>query len=165
MKRSFQIFDFRFQIFQSQISNRKSEMARHDPWLVRWGLTLAALVVLAVLVVLPLANVFAQALGEGPRAYWDNLIGDANTRHAILLTMTVTPITVAANLVFAVAAAWAIARFRFPGRTLLVTLIDLPFSVSPGWPGWHLSCSSDCKGTSARGYESTASRSFSPRRD
>src|SRR5262249_14945126 len=53
------------------------------------------------------------------------------TRHAIGLTLTVAPIAVAVNLVFGVAAAWAIARFRFPGRALLTTLIDLPFSVSP----------------------------------
>ena len=61
----------------------------------------------------------------------DNLVGDPDTRHAILLTLTVAPIAVVANVVFGVAAAWAIARFRFPGRTLLTTLIDLPFSVSP----------------------------------
>ncbi len=60
-----------------------------------------------------------------------NLFGDANTRHAILLTLTVAPAAVFANLVFGVAGAWAIARFRFPGRALLLTLIDLPFSVSP----------------------------------
>src|SRR5205085_5929372 len=76
-------------------------------------------------------NVFAQALANGPRVYWDNLVGNADTRHAILLTLTVAPVAVGFNLVFGVAAAWAIARFRFPGRTLLITLIDLPFSVSP----------------------------------
>lgn len=106
-------------------------LARQDPWPVRWGLTLAALAVLGVLVVFPLANVFAQALGDGPRSYWENLMGNADTRHAVLLTLTVAPLAVAANLVFGIAAAWAIARFRFPGRTLLITLIDLPFSVSP----------------------------------
>jgi sulfate transport system permease protein len=63
--------------------------------------------------------------------YWRNLATSPETRHAILLTLTVAPAAVALNLVFGVAAAWAVARFRFPGRTLLVTLIDLPFSVSP----------------------------------
>src|SRR5207248_10191939 len=63
--------------------------------------------------------------------YWHSLFGDADTRHAILLTLMVAPVAVAANVVFGVAAAWAIARFRFRGRTLLLTLIDLPFSVSP----------------------------------
>jgi sulfate transport system permease protein len=76
-------------------------------------------------------SVFAQALANGPGVYWDSLIGNADTRHSILLTVTVAPVAVALNLVFGVAAAWCIARFRFPGRTLLVTLIDLPFSVSP----------------------------------
>jgi sulfate transport system permease protein len=63
--------------------------------------------------------------------YWDNLVANANTRHAVFLTMVVAPVAVAMNVVFGVAAAWAIARFRFRGRGLLITLIDLPFSVSP----------------------------------
>jgi sulfate transport system permease protein len=102
-----------------------------DPWWVRWSLTCAAVAVLTVLVIVPVVNVFCQALSRGVGVYWDNLVGDPLTRHAILLTLTVAPSAVLANLVFGVAAAWAIARFRFPGRTLLLTLIDLPFSVSP----------------------------------
>ena len=102
-----------------------------DPPAVRWGLTLAAVAVIGVLVVVPVVNVFAQALAKGAGVYWDNLVADADTRHAVLLTLTVAPVAVALNLVFGVAAAWAIARFRFPGRTLVLTLIDLPFSVSP----------------------------------
>lgn len=105
--------------------------AQEDHPLVRWALTLAAVVVIGVLVIVPVAHVFAQALAKGVQVYWENLAGDANTRHAILLTLTVAPVAVVANLVFGVAAAWAIARFRFPGRTLLITLIDLPFAVSP----------------------------------
>jgi sulfate/thiosulfate transport system permease protein len=84
-----------------------------------------------VLIVIPVVSVFAQALANGAGVYWDNLVGNADTRHSILLTITVAPVAVAMNLVFGVAAAWAIARFQFPGRTLLITLIDLPFSVSP----------------------------------
>jgi sulfate transport system permease protein len=76
-------------------------------------------------------NVFYQALGGGLAAYRDSLLGDPATRHAIRLTLIVAPAAVALNLVFGVAAAWVIARFRFPGRTLLTTLIDLPFTVSP----------------------------------
>jgi sulfate transport system permease protein len=98
---------------------------------VRWALTLAAVGAVTLLVVLPVVNAFVQALANGPRAYLDSLVGDRDTRHVILLTLTVAPVAVALNLVFGVAAAWAIARFRFPGRTLLTTLIDLPFSVSP----------------------------------
>jgi sulfate transport system permease protein len=98
---------------------------------VRWGLTSAAVAVVLLLIVLPVVHVFYQALAPGPGVYWQTLVLDADTRAAILLTLTVAPIAVALNLVFGVAAAWAIARFRFPGRTLLLTLIDLPFSVSP----------------------------------
>jgi sulfate/thiosulfate transport system permease protein len=115
----------------SASGNVRVPVSRQDPWFVRWGLTLAALAVLGVLVIVPLVHVFVQALGDGPRAYWRALAEDADTRHAILLTLTVAPAAVLASLVFGVAAAWAIARFRFRGRTLLVTLIDLPFSVSP----------------------------------
>jgi sulfate transport system permease protein len=104
---------------------------RNDPPLVRWGLTLAAVAVVGVLIVIPVVNVFYQALANGLGTYWQAIALDADTRAAILLTLTVAPIAVALNLVFGVAAAWAVARFRFPGRTLLVTLIDLPFSVSP----------------------------------
>jgi sulfate transport system permease protein len=105
--------------------------AQGDPPLVRWGLTLTAAAVVLLLIVLPVVHVFYQALAHGLGVYWETLVLDADTRAAILLTLTVAPIAVGLNLVFGVAAAWAIARFRFPGRTLLVTLIDLPFSVSP----------------------------------
>lgn len=105
--------------------------ARTDPALVRWGLTLLALALIAVLIVVPVANVFAQALANGPAAYWNNLAGSPESLHAIRLTLIVAAAAVLLNTVFGVAAAWAIARFRFPGRTLLITLIDLPFSVSP----------------------------------
>ena len=104
---------------------------RQDPWPVRWGLTLAAVGIVGLLVVVPVVHVFSQALADGPGAYVRNLVGDPDTRHALLLTATVAPVAVGANLVFGVAAAWAIARFRFPGRTVLITLIDLPFAVSP----------------------------------
>jgi sulfate transport system permease protein len=108
--------------------------ARHAqtdaPW-VRRTLTLIAVLVVGVLVVIPLVNVFAQALSEGIGAYWDNLFNDPDTFAAIKLTLIVAPTALLLNLVFGVAAAWAIAKFQFPGRTLLTALIDLPFSVSP----------------------------------
>src|SRR4029079_17965000 len=72
-----------------------------------------------------------RAFASGLAAYWDNLFGDPDTRHSIFLTLTVAPVAVVMNVIFGVAAAWTIARFRFPGRSLLTTLIDLPFSVSP----------------------------------
>jgi len=103
----------------------------NDPLWVRVALTTFALLVLTVLVIVPVANVFYEALAEGLGTYWRNLTADPDTRHSILLTLTVAPLAVLSNLVFGVAAAWAITRFRFPGRTLLVTAIDIPLSVSP----------------------------------
>jgi sulfate/thiosulfate transport system permease protein len=76
-------------------------------------------------------NVFAEAFADGVPKYFDNLWNDPDTRHAIQLTLTVVPIALVANVVFGIAAAWAITRFHFPGRALLTALIDLPFSVSP----------------------------------
>jgi sulfate transport system permease protein len=75
--------------------------------------------------------VFVEAFRGGLGVYWNNLVADEATRHAIKLTLIVAPCAVLANLLFGVAAAWLIARFRFPGRALLVSLIDVPFSVSP----------------------------------
>ncbi|HXQ24576.1 MAG TPA: sulfate ABC transporter permease subunit CysW [Candidatus Acidoferrales bacterium] len=104
---------------------------QEDPSLVRWSLVALAAIGLGILVVMPLINVFYEALARGPRAYWNALVGDPDTLSAIFLTLRVAPTAVVANLIFGVAAAWAIARFRFPGRTLLTALIDLPFAVSP----------------------------------
>jgi sulfate transport system permease protein len=109
-----------------------------DPALVRWVLTALALLIVGVLVIVPVINVFYQALAGGPGVYWQTLVQDSDTRHAILLTLTIVPLSVVANTVFGVAASWCIARFRFPGRTLLTTLIDLPFSVSPVVAGLSL---------------------------
>ena len=114
-----------------EIAARRMRQAQRDPLWVRGTLILAAVTVVGVLIVVPVVHVFAGALSEGVRAYWDNLVADPDTRHAILLTLTVVPLALLANVVFGIAAAWAIARFRFPGRTVLIALIDLPFSVSP----------------------------------
>jgi sulfate/thiosulfate transport system permease protein len=113
------------------ITLAKVRKAQQDPAWVRWGLTLFALAVVGVLVVIPVVNIFSEALSQGVRVYWDNLFGDPDTRQSIILTLTVVPVALIANLIFGLAAAWCIARFNFPGRTLLTALIDLPFSVSP----------------------------------
>ena len=105
--------------------------AQQDPLAVRLALIAAAVLIVGVLVVVPLVFVFVQALRPGLASYVDSLIRDRDTWSAITLTLTVAPTAVILNIVFGVAAAWLIARFRFPGRTLLTTLIDLPFSVSP----------------------------------
>src|ERR1700687_1521156 len=104
---------------------------REDPLWVRVSLTATATAILGLLVAVPVANVFYQAFAEGLKVYWDSLTADPATLHAMGLTLVVALSAVALNLVFGVAAAWAIARFRFPGRTLLLTVIDVPFSVSP----------------------------------
>jgi sulfate transport system permease protein len=105
--------------------------ASQDPWWVRWLLIGSTFGVVGLLVVVPLVHVFYQALADGLTVYWNNLVKDSDTRHSIFLTLMVAPVAVALNVLFGVAAAWAVARFRFPGRTLFLTLIDLPFSVSP----------------------------------
>ncbi len=105
--------------------------AHEDPAWVRWTLIGTALAVMTVLVVFPLVNVFVEAFAAGPAVYWQNLVDDADTLHSILLTLMVAPTAVILNLIFGLAAAWAIARFRFPGRAFLTALIDLPFTVSP----------------------------------
>ena len=85
---------------------------------------------LGLFLLLPLAAVFVEAFRQGAGAYAEALV-DPDALHAIKLTFLVAAISVPLNCVFGVAAAWAIAKFSFPGRTLLITLIDLPFSVSP----------------------------------
>jgi sulfate transport system permease protein len=98
--------------------------------LVRRALITGALVFLATFLFLPLAFIFWSALRRGWSVYLA-AISDPDAVSAILLTLVCTAIAVPANLVFGVAAAWAIAKFDFRGKSALVTLIDLPFSVSP----------------------------------
>lgn len=98
--------------------------------LVRRFLIGAALLYLVPFLFVPLLSVFAQALSKGLWAYLAALKEPAALA-AIKLTLVTAAITVPLNLIFGLAAAWAIARFEFPGRTLLLALIDLPFAVSP----------------------------------
>ncbi|MFB9222164.1 sulfate ABC transporter permease subunit CysW [Paracoccus cavernae] len=96
----------------------------------RIALIVICLVLLALLVVAPLAVVFAEALAKGGRAALASL-GAPEARSAIRLTLLVAGITVPLNAVFGLAAAWVITKFDFRGKAFLITLIDLPFSVSP----------------------------------
>jgi sulfate transport system permease protein len=105
--------------------------AHEDPAWVRWTLVSLAILVMTLLVLVPLLNVFVEAFADGVGTYWKNLVHDADTLHSVWLTLMVAPTAVVLNLVFGIAAAWAIARFRFPGRAFLTALIDLPFTVSP----------------------------------
>jgi sulfate transport system permease protein len=103
---------------------------RTEPWFVRAVVIAIAVTFLTVFVVLPLVVVFAQAFSKGIGAYFSAL-ADPEALSAIRLTLAVAAISVSLNLVFGVIAAWAITKFEFPGKTFLISLIDLPFSVSP----------------------------------
>ena len=101
-----------------------------EPALVRWLLIGTALAFLGLFLVVPLAAVFAQAFEKGIGAYLA-AVREPDALAAIRLTLLAAGIAVPLNLVFGLAAAWAIAKFEFPGKNLLITLIDLPFAVSP----------------------------------
>jgi sulfate transport system permease protein len=101
-----------------------------DPVAVRVLVTGLALAFVALFLVLPLAAVFVHALEQGVAVYLAALV-DADAWAAVRLTLLAAAIAVPANVAFGVAAAWAVAKFDFRGKSLLVTLIDLPFSVSP----------------------------------
>ncbi|TLN09693.1 sulfate ABC transporter permease subunit CysW, partial [bacterium] len=101
-----------------------------EPAPVRWLLTAIALAFLGLFLFVPLAAVFAQALEKGVEAYWAAIV-EPDALAAIKLTLIAAAISVPLNLVFGVAASWAITKFDFPGKSLLITLIDIPFSVSP----------------------------------
>jgi sulfate transport system permease protein len=103
---------------------------RTEPGPVRFVIIAITVMFLAVFVVLPLIVVFAQAFSKGIGAYFSAL-SDPEALSAIRLTLWVAAISVGLNLVFGLTAAWAIAKFDFRGKTLLISLIDLPFSVSP----------------------------------
>lgn len=101
-----------------------------DPDWVRYALVGITLVVIGLFLVLPLATVLIEAFAKGWSAYASSL-SHPDTLAAIRLTLLVALVTVPVTTVFGISAAWAIARFEFRGKSLLITLIDLPFSVSP----------------------------------
>src|SRR6185436_9245705 len=108
----------------------KSQRGTEESTPARWLLIGVALLFAFVFLLVPLVNVFAQALSQGWSAYVQALV-DPDTLDAIKLTLIVAAISVPLNVIFGLAAAWSIAKFRFRGKSLLITLIDLPFSVSP----------------------------------
>lgn len=101
-----------------------------EPRWVRWSLIALALTFMFLFLVLPLAAVFAEALRKGFSAYAEALL-EPDAWSAIRLTLLTAAVAVPLNLVFGVAAAWAVAKYEFWGKSFLTTLIDLPFSVSP----------------------------------
>jgi sulfate transport system permease protein len=112
------------------IAPRAVTRATGESRAVRWTLIAVALVFLALVLVLPLALVFVQAFSKGLPAYWE-AIAEPDALNAAKLTLLVASIAVPTNLIFGVAAAWCISKFEFSGKHLLITLIDLPFAVSP----------------------------------
>jgi sulfate transport system permease protein len=112
--------------------SRRSAVPRAlgEPPAVRLALIALALAFLALFLAVPLAAVFHEALGKGLRAYVD-AIREPMALSAMKLTLLTAAVAVPLNLVFGVAAAWCIAKFDFPGKSALTTLIDLPFAVSP----------------------------------
>jgi sulfate/thiosulfate transport system permease protein len=113
---------------QREAGFRTGTMA--GPAVVRWLLIAIALGFLGLFLLIPLAAVFAEALAKGVGVYLESL-KEPDALAAIKLTLLIAAIAVPVNLVFGVAAAWAIAKFDFVGKSLLTTLIDLPFAVSP----------------------------------
>lgn len=111
-----------------QVQSRQQALG--DPDWVRWGLTAIAVGFIFLFLCLPVAIVITEAFAKGWLAYWSALT-QPETRSAIELTLLTALATVPLNTAFGIAAAWAITRFEFPGKSLLTTLIDLPFSVSP----------------------------------
>ena len=101
-----------------------------EPRVVRWIVTAIALGFVALFLLVPLAAVFTEAFSKGLDAYTSAIATD-DALAALRLTLLATAIAVPANVVFGIAAGWAIGKFRFRGRQLLMTLIDLPFAVSP----------------------------------
>jgi sulfate transport system permease protein len=114
----------------SMASTTKSHRGSEDSPVARFALIAIALGFVGVFLLLPLANVFYQALSKGLSFYKAALV-EADTIAAIKLTLLVSAISVPLNVVFGLAASWAIAKFEFSGKAFLITLIDLPFAISP----------------------------------
>lgn len=111
-------------------SQQDAPRATHDPAWVRWLLMGTAFVFLAFFLLLPLAAVFAEAFRRGVGSYFA-AFKDPDAISSIKLTLLAASIAVPSNLVFGIAASWLIAKFQFSGKSVLTTLIDLPFAVSP----------------------------------
>ncbi len=99
-------------------------------WLAQTGLILCAVLFLGLFLIVPLAAVFAKALEEGVSAYLSS-VAEPDALAAITLTLIITAIVLPLNLIFGLAAGWSLSKFSFKGKSLLLTLIDLPFAVSP----------------------------------
>ncbi|MBA0173796.1 sulfate/thiosulfate ABC transporter permease CysW [Pectobacterium versatile] len=109
---------------------RQSHPVRQERNGARAALIALGVILSLIMLVIPLVSIFAAALSHGLGGVWRNL-SDPDMLHAIGLTLLVVAIVVPVNLVFGTLLAWLVTRFQFPGRQLLLTLIDIPFAVSP----------------------------------
>ena len=114
---------------RARLGKAKREATTEPCWF-QWILIGIALAYLFLMLLVPLISVFHNALEKGLAAYFGSF-NDSDSLHSIRLTLLIAAIAVPLNLTFGVAAAWAIAKFNFPGRNILTSLIDLPFAVSP----------------------------------
>ena len=110
--------------------NKRLLKPTEDPLWLRLFLGTVAVAFLAILLLLPLGLVFKEAFANGIGAFW-TAIGEPDTLASVRMSLIAAGIAVPLNMVFGIAAAWCITKHDFPGKTFLVTLIDLPFSVSP----------------------------------
>ncbi len=119
-------------VLSTKLSGRRAKVrpVTQDAPFARYALIAAAVLFLLLFLFAPLAIVFAEATSKGYAAFME-VFHEPDAVAAIKLTLLVAAIVVPANLLFGLAAAWSIAKFSFPGKSLLITLIDLPFSVSP----------------------------------
>ena len=117
-------------IAKSLAQRYEANPATREPAWVKWTLITVSLAYFSLFLFLPLLTVFFEALRKGWQTYLEALV-EPDALSAILLTLTITAIALPLNLVFGVAAAWAVTKFDFRGKAFLITLIDLPFSVSP----------------------------------
>lgn len=108
----------------------QSSPAHGGSWLIKWSLIAIAMGFLALFLILPLVLIFSYAFAEGLQVY-TNSIRDADSLAAIRLTLITAAIVVPLNTVFGVACAWAVSKFEFKGKSVLITIIDLPFAISP----------------------------------
>ncbi|HGN0014020.1 TPA: sulfate/thiosulfate ABC transporter permease CysW [Proteus mirabilis] len=113
----------------SDIAQQRSLYRRQIDW-VKWGLILTGAVLSILFLVVPIAWIFMTAFSKGIEIFTDNLL-DSDMLHAVWLTLLIALITVPINMLFGISMAWLVTRFRFPGRQWLMTLIDIPFAVSP----------------------------------
>lgn len=111
-------------------SNKNRPGAGREAKMVRIALIAIALLFFTVILLIPLVSVFVKAFDQGVAMYWA-AISDPMALKAVYLTLTTIAIAVPINTVFGLAVAWAAAKFRFKGKNLLVTIIDLPFAISP----------------------------------